>query len=116
MFQEHRRRGQGGSWMTAMAALLMIAVAVSGCLTTEEAAAAASSEPAAPQAILTGAVPEVKGPKRIVAIGGFDTIGAFTAKYGHWDIATGCAEIQWFPYHPRNVCLLPKSGRFEPHR
>ncbi|MCW9003178.1 MAG: hypothetical protein OQJ87_10720, partial [Rhodospirillales bacterium] len=43
--------------------------------------------------ILTEEIPEIAGPKRTVAIGRFDAIGAFTAKYGNWDIGGGLAAM-----------------------
>ncbi len=48
---------------------------------------------AAPGAILTGSIPSIKGPKRTVAVGKVDAIGAFTAHYGEWDIGGGLAAM-----------------------
>lgn len=44
------------------------------------------------------------GPKRTVAVGKFDAIGAFTAKYGEWDIGGGLAAML--------TTALAESGRF----
>ncbi len=43
--------------------------------------------------ILTGPIPEVHGPKRTVAVGKFSATGAFTSKYGSWDIGGGLAAM-----------------------
>ena len=64
--------------------------------------AATPAEPPAP--VLTGAVPEVTGPKRTVAVGKFDSIGAFNNKYGNWDIGGGLAAMM--------TTALVESGRF----
>lgn len=45
------------------------------------------------QSILTEPVPEVSGPKRTVAVGKFDAIGAFMSEYGDWDIGGGLAAM-----------------------
>lgn len=37
--------------------------------------------------------PKLSGPKRTVAVGKFDAIGAFTSKYGGWDIGGGLAAM-----------------------
>ena len=64
--------------------------------------AATPAEPPAP--VLTGSVPEVTGPKRTVAVGKFDSIGAFNNKYGNWDIGGGLAAMM--------TTALVESGRF----
>lgn len=38
-------------------------------------------------------MPPISGPKRTVAVGKFDAIGAFTSKYGNWDIGGGLAAM-----------------------
>lgn len=38
-------------------------------------------------------VPEVRGPKRVVAVGQVDAIGAYTAESGPWDIGGGVAAM-----------------------
>lgn len=43
--------------------------------------------------ILTETIPEIAGPKRTVSVGKFDAIGAFTAKYGNWDIGGGLSAM-----------------------
>ena len=45
------------------------------------------------EAILTDAVPAVSGPKRTVAVGEFDAVGAFTATYGSWDVGGGLSAM-----------------------
>ncbi len=49
-------------------------------------------------------LPPISGPKRTVAVGKFDAIGAFTAKYGEWDIGGGLAAML--------TTALAESGRF----
>lgn len=49
-------------------------------------------------------LPPLSGPKRTVAVGKFDAIGAFTAKYGEWDIGGGLAAML--------TTALAESGRF----
>ena len=44
-------------------------------------------------AVLVGEVPEIAGPKRIVAVGKFDAIGSFKAQYGDYDIGGGLAAM-----------------------
>ncbi len=46
-----------------------------------------------PPKILTEEIPEIAGPKRSVAVGKFDAVGAFTQKYGSWDIGGGLAAM-----------------------
>jgi len=53
---------------------------------------------------LTPQLPPPTGPKRTVAVGKFDAIGAFTAKYGEWDIGGGLAAML--------TTALVESGRF----
>ena len=43
--------------------------------------------------ILVEGIREVPGPKRTVAVGRVDAIGAFTAKYGNWDIGGGLGAM-----------------------
>lgn len=43
--------------------------------------------------LLTGKIPEISGPKRTIAVGKFDAVGAFTAKYGDWDIGGGLSTM-----------------------
>jgi curli biogenesis system outer membrane secretion channel CsgG len=57
-----------------------------------------------PQTMLTRAVPAVPGPKRVVSVGKFDSIGAFNAKYGEWDIGGGLSAML--------TTALAESGRF----
>lgn len=53
----------------------------------------AESTGAAPENLLTAAVPSISGPKRTISVGRFDAIGAFTAKYGSWDIGGGLSAM-----------------------
>ena len=46
-----------------------------------------------PGKILMGEIPMVSGPKRTVAVGKFDSIGSFSAKYGSWDIGGGLGAM-----------------------
>lgn len=46
-----------------------------------------------PGKILTAAIPKISGPKRTIAVGKFGAIGAFTAKYGNWDIGGGLSAM-----------------------
>jgi curli biogenesis system outer membrane secretion channel CsgG len=59
--------------------------------------------PAAP-GVLTGAVPNVKGPKRVVAVARFDAVGSFTAVYGNWDVGGGLEAML--------ITALMESNRF----
>ncbi len=58
----------------------------------------------APSTILEGEVPRVAGPKRTVSVGKFDTIGAFSAQYGNWDIGGGLSAML--------TAALKESNRF----
>ena len=49
-------------------------------------------------------MPVIPGPKRTIAVGKFDAIGAFTQKYGDWDIGGGLAAML--------TSALVKSDRF----
>lgn len=53
---------------------------------------------------ITEPLPQIKGPKRAVAVGKFDAVGAFTAKYGDWDIGGGLSAML--------VTALQESDRF----
>jgi curli biogenesis system outer membrane secretion channel CsgG len=54
--------------------------------------------------VLTGKVPAVKGPKRVVAVARFDAVGSFTAVYGNWDVGGGLEAML--------ITALMESGRF----
>ena len=54
--------------------------------------------------VLTGKVPTVKGPKRVVAVARFDAVGSFTAVYGNWDVGGGLEAML--------ITALMESGRF----
>ena len=97
-----------------MVMVFACALVLFGCKTTESAKGGDSSTPAAdkasssgdtaPQPILTDTVPKVGGPKRTVAVGKFDAIGAFRQKYGDWDIGGGMSAML--------VTALKESGQF----
>jgi len=53
----------------------------------------AGAQDAAPGKILIAPIPAVSGPKRTVAVGKFTATGAFTAKYGNWDVGGGMAAM-----------------------
>lgn len=53
----------------------------------------AQEEVAAEEGILDGKIPKVKGPKRTVAVGKFDSIGSFAASYGDWSIGGGLSSM-----------------------
>ena len=72
---------------------------------TQNSPSKAQAEPDTPQqAILTKPIREIKGPKRTVAMGRFDAVGAFTAQYGNWDIGGGLEAMM--------VSALLESDRF----
>lgn len=54
--------------------------------------------------ILTGSVPQIEGPKRVVSVGKFDAIGSFEQQYGDWDIGGGMSAMM--------TTALVESGRF----
>jgi curli biogenesis system outer membrane secretion channel CsgG len=54
--------------------------------------------------ILTEVIPRISGPKHVVSVGSFTSIGAFSAKYGSWDIGGGLAAML--------TSALVESGRF----
>lgn len=68
---------------------ILIAILFSPVTTT----LAEDSEDAEPVQLLTEAVPEISGPRRMVAVGKFDAIGAFRQAYGDWDIGGGVAAM-----------------------
>ncbi len=49
-------------------------------------------------------MPKISGPKRTISVGKFDAIGAFTAKYGNWDIGGGLSAMM--------TTALIESGQF----
>jgi len=54
--------------------------------------------------LLDQPVPEVRGPKRVVSVGQFTSIGAFETKFGSWDVGGGLASML--------TTALQESGRF----
>lgn len=79
-------------WLSA--AGIAVALPLAGCQATG--AGTTSTEVAqAPSGdrILTQPVGPIGGPKRVVAVGKFDAIGAFKEKYGDWDIGGGLAAM-----------------------
>jgi len=86
--------------------MLVLAVGLTACQTagggsetTAEAGEAKWTEP------VLAPLPVQVGPKKVVAVGKFGAIGAFTAKYGDWDIGDGVAAML--------TTALLDSGRFE---
>ncbi len=92
--------------------LVPLMLGFAGCATTQEMGEApgtvlAEGQEAEPEAkaskqkrdnkpvegILNQPVPKVSGPKRSVAVGKFDAIGAFRQKYGDWDIGGGLSAM-----------------------
>jgi len=63
-----------------------------------------SAPPPANAKILVSAIPKISGPKRTVAVGKFTSTGAFSAKYGSWDIGGGLSAML--------VSALVESQRF----
>lgn len=57
-----------------------------------------------PLSYLTEPVREISGPMRTVTVGGFQSMGAFTEKYGDWDIGSGLSAML--------TSALVDSGRF----
>jgi curli biogenesis system outer membrane secretion channel CsgG len=53
----------------------------------------APSTPDRPEGILTEPIKDITGPRRTVAVGRFDAVGAFTSKYGNWDIGGGLSAM-----------------------
>lgn len=62
-------------------------------VTPASASSVAPKNTVASNGILTGPIPEVRGPKRAVAVGKFTATGAFTSKYGSWDIGGGLGAM-----------------------
>lgn len=92
------------------AAFCVCVLAVFGCQTTSAEEMPAASQPSskstgeAPGKILTAPVPRISGPKRTISVGKFDAIGAFTTKYGNWDVGGGLSAMM--------TSALVESGRF----
>lgn len=63
-----------------------------------------AAQEGAPVRIINEPVPEVQGPKRIVAVGKFDAIGSFKNQYGGWDVGGGVSAML--------VRALQESDRF----
>ena len=58
-----------------------------------QAASDEEQESEEPQSYLIEPVREISGPKRTVTVGGFQSTGAFVAKYGDWDVGGGLAAM-----------------------
>ncbi len=54
--------------------------------------------------ILTDSVQEIQGPKRVVSVGKFDSIGSFEQQYGDWDVGGGISSMM--------TTALVESNRF----
>jgi curli biogenesis system outer membrane secretion channel CsgG len=93
-------------WAVAISAVL----ALSGCETTGS-SGIVSSQSTQPESLATTptspttpTIPTIPGPKRTVTVGKFDAIGAFTARYGDWDIGGGLSAML--------TTALVDSGKF----
>ena len=74
--------------------LLVSSVAfLSGCVSNSPYPEYGSEDDPHSTPILESPVQSVKGPKRTIAVGKFDTIGSLASKYGEWDIGGGFAAI-----------------------
>ena len=81
---------------TRLIAFLILLLLCSCASPEKEQPLDASTEPTPSDDIistLTMPVPEISGPKRTVAVGKFSAIGAFTDKYGNWDIGGGLGAM-----------------------
>lgn len=74
------------------AALVGVSLATAAAGTAARADESKSEAQRAAPAIMEP-LPPLGGPKRTVAVGKFDAIGAFTQKYGGWDIGGGLAAM-----------------------
>ncbi len=90
-------------------AVMAFSLAVYGCQTTQgevrpDSSARADGSQVAASAAPADAMPRISGPKRTISVGKFDAIGAFTAKYGNWDIGGGLSAMM--------TTALIESGQF----
>lgn len=86
--------------------LAVLAIGPLGCgggtMVKEDVAVSSPAEPAT--CILTEEIRTIPGPKRTVAVGNFDAIGSFKARYGDMDIGGGLAAM--------TMTALVESERF----
>lgn len=61
--------------------------------TAEKAAPSKEPENIVDVSTLTEEIPEIKGPKRTIAVGKFASIGSFDTKYGDWDVGGGLGAM-----------------------
>ena len=90
-------------------AVMAFSLALYGCQTTQgearpDSSAKADGTQVAASAAPADAMPKISGPKRTISVGKFDAIGAFTAKYGNWDIGGGLSAMM--------TTALIESGQF----
>lgn len=69
-----------------------------------QAAAVTDDTSAIATGLLDRPVPQVRGPKRVVSVGKFTSIGAMNTKYGSWDVGGGLAAML--------VTALQEADRF----
>ncbi len=84
--------------------LAAVAALVSVAILAKTGPVLARSDMPTPGRILTEEIPRIAGPKRVVSVGRFTSIGAFSAKYGSWDIGGGLSAML--------TSALVESGRF----
>src|SRR5262245_5736615 len=85
------------AWRIAQAALLVLlalgglmACASTGQLNVDQAPPPTwNGTSVATSTAQTAAIPRLEGPKRVVAVQKFESIGTFTQKYGDWDVGGG---------------------------
>jgi curli biogenesis system outer membrane secretion channel CsgG len=109
-----RARGRASRGLVAAVALGVLAIDTVQCLAAGS--PYPSSQPAAPSpppvaapppaaaAPMPPPAPTLAGPKRVIAVGKFDSTGAFNAKYGQWDIGGGLSAML--------TTALADSGQF----
>lgn len=84
--------------------LLLLLFSLSACQQAGKAGSNTLLAPPEEPVVQAPANIDFKGPKRTVAVGNFATTGAFSAKYGSWDVGGGLAA--------QLATALERSGRF----
>lgn len=88
--------------------IILLAMAASGCNKAGQSGGASlldpSPEPVRDDPGTPAAAQNFKGPKRTIAVGVFNSTGAFSSKYGDWDVGGGLAA--------QLSTALDRSGRF----
>ncbi len=88
--------------LTNVSALAVVCMVVASCQTTEGGGTTFQNPFGSAQetevAQVSGQkwsepIADISGPKRTIAVGNFGAVGAFTQKYGHWDIGGGLAAM-----------------------